>query len=1493
MSWFGETHGPRFELLRHFLLRMFDTEISPRGEWSRVAVGAFSLALPAGILLLDPPYAHRPTAASAESLRALALVDEVAMLTFLMAVTGVLALLAWHSLFPSRRDYLALAGMPVRSADIFGARFLSVAILGVGLSLVLSLLPSVLTPHAFTARVQSGVPLLQQILARAIAAGMATLAVFFAITALQGILVNLLPAHWFRRASGYVQGTLIALLFITGLQSWSILGWRQESYDALRTHGSLAPPVWFAGLHHTLSGNGDPFYAAMAGRALVATSAALLVAVVAYVLAYRRYRTLLLESKDVAVVGREPRWNILGFIARDPRREAILHFICKVLSTSRVHRLILMGYAGGGLAVMVNAILILGVAGKAGDDWRQKLLFAAFYWPIGLSIVGLAGVRHAFQIPVEWRANWMFRINESAGRRLWMSAVERFVTCFVVVPIAAAALPVCARLLGWPWALRVFAFQLLIGLMVFEFLFGSWQQLPFTCTYVPGRKPLAGLIASWIAVLGLVVPLLARLVGGLTGMWEVFAVYFPLAIAGYVWLRKRRRFGWGQAPLLYEDRGDAVADLGIREMSYRGDDAPPPPAPPAPGIETPPTNPVVSAGLGICRSLVSAYPRAYQETYGGALLETTEDVMEPTWRRDGVRGLARLLFDIAIHLPAEHFAELRRDTRFGLRTLARSPGFTAVALVSLSLGIGVATCAYSEVNGLLHDLTGVPDPDQLVALHSPISYPTYEHYRQDRELFSSTFAYVAPVPFGVSLGGQSERTWGHLVTTSYFSTLGVFPRLGRFFDSGDDRSGHEPVVVVSSRFWEERLGADLSAIGKSIRINGQAATIIGVGPKQFLGASPTLFAADLWLPLNTDPRIALELAGDTIHRRDRAMFQMVGRLRPGITDATADAKLNAAAQQLAEFYGDEDRDQKIHRVQLVAGGKSIPLRKQDIPFFKEFLMVLGGLLLLIACSNIANLMLARASERRKEIAVRLALGAGRGRLVRQSLTESVLLASGAAPVAFVFSVLVMRWFSRLNLPLPIPITLDLTPDWRALVFTFAVTALTGVAFGLAPALRSTRTDIAGELKEGRPQGFLRHRFLNLRNLLVVGQMAASLMLLLMTGYMGLGIQSTLGAQEGFDPKDLYLVSLDPVRDGYSPQRAVSFFEQLRERLLNLPAIASVCLTDTLPASTDGNSGVRFSTHGHDGEVLQWSRKHVVGRGYFETAGIPIVSGRAFDRRDEKEDSTAVVVSQEAVRRFWHGVDPVGRKIELSNATAQGGFGVWPGTIDFRAGAIPASSRTFEVAGVARDVSEDIVASKKHPAIYFPLHPSMYAQPSLRGVTLMIRAHPGVDAITAVRREVAALDSTITTFNARAMTEHIAQYMSSLSAASWTYGFMGFFGLVLAAVGLAGVTAHSVARRGHEMGIRLALGAQKRDILGLILKEGALLVLVGTAIGLSLALAGIRGLSGMFFTVASVQGYDPLLLVGGPVLLAALALLACYLPARRSTRIDPLATLRAE
>jgi predicted permease len=935
------------------------------------------------------------------------------------------------------------------------------------------------------------------------------------------------------------------------------------------------------------------------------------------------------------------------------------------------------------------------------------------------------------------------------------------------------------------------------------------------------------------------------------------------------------------AQLTQADDGDEVANRIVDAMGFRGT-----------SVRAP--DPAIAAGLTLYRGLANGLPHEFKNVYGDELLQTAEDSIGSVWRRQGLPGLVRLLFDIAIRVPVEHLAELSKDTRYAFRSLAGSPGFTAVALLSLALAICIVTCAFSEMNGMaLRTIPGVANPRELVALQLPASYPSYQRYRAHGDAFSSTLAYVAAVPFGVSLGGRTERKWGHLVTPSYFSTLGVHPALGRFFDDGGQQGPNTP-VVVSYRFWQEQLASDPSPIGKTLRVNSQPATVVGVGPKEFLGASPVLFGADLWMPLSVGERMAPELAGQALERYDRTIFRVVGRLRPGVTMSRVEAELDAAAQQIEQENGSAAGTQKGRRVQLVEGGKMLPLRKQDLPFFTSFFTVMSGLIMLIACANVGNMMLARAAGRRKEIAVRLALGASRARIVRQLLTESMIVVAGAALPGFLGSMLLMRSLSGVRMPYLIPVTYDLQPDAKVLMLTIILTGLTALIFGLLPALHSTRTDLAPALKEGGNIRLSARRWWSLRNTLMVGQFAGSLTLLVILGLLSFGIQSTLGVQAGFNPKSLYLMSLDPVRDGYSGEQATAFLQKLLDRVKLLPSVTSASLTETVPVSI-GGARVRVSAAGDATHETRTVIRHVVGKDYFETTGIALPAGRPFRKEDETSQTAAVIVSREFARQFWQGSDPLGREIEIGNDEIVPS-GILPGTYDYRVGGAAGRRKLFEVVGVAGDVAEGLVVQKPSPVIYFPLRPADYAMPAAQGVTLMVRATPGVDVMGAVRREIAAIDPGITPFNIRSMPGQIEQFMAPLRLSSWTYGCIGIFGLVLSAVGLAGMTAYSVARRGREIGIRIALGAQKGNVLGLVMKEGMLLVLAGTAIGMAGAWTGSRLLSAMNSSVGKVTSTsttDPAVLFGAPLLLAFLALLACYFPARKSMRIDPVVALRQE
>jgi len=585
VRWLEETHGVQFELVRHFLRRMFDGEWSSTpGQWRSAAIGAFSLFLPAGILLvregaLDPKYASKyrllAMAAGPAGVRAAAIADELALVTLLICVTGLMALLEWQSLFPSGRDYLALASLPVRSRQVFIARFVSVLLFSAVLIAAMNLLPSLIAPMEFGGAWRMDSSFWPRAGAQAISSGLACFFVFFAILALQGVLLNVLPARLFARVSVYAQGALAGVFLLGGLYSWSIKEWKPETIARLPEFGAWLPQVWFAGLHQRLTGGSGSFFTAMAQRGQLAAGIAVALAMGTYFISFQRYRRLLLEAP--ARLERAGHARPLRVLAWSPRREAVMDFMAKTLARSRTHRLTWLVYLGAAAAVLVNSSLIDGALFARSQGWNKSLRFLVLYWPLASSVVLLNGFRHVLSIPAEWRANWIFQITESQGRAEWMSAVERFVMAYAVAPIYLILFPIAAHVLGWPMALRMTILQLLVSLSIFEALFYSWQKLPFTCSYVPAERPLVGVVAKYVALLGAVVPVLAVAIVVAIQVSFLFPVF--LAIFGGLWifLRIRRREGWGEAKLMYEDAPAVVTDLGIKDVTLR--DVHPAPAP--------------------------------------------------------------------------------------------------------------------------------------------------------------------------------------------------------------------------------------------------------------------------------------------------------------------------------------------------------------------------------------------------------------------------------------------------------------------------------------------------------------------------------------------------------------------------------------------------------------------------------------------------------------------------------------------------------------------------------------------------------------------------------------------------------------------------------------------------------------------------------------------------------------------------------------------------
>jgi predicted permease len=889
------------------------------------------------------------------------------------------------------------------------------------------------------------------------------------------------------------------------------------------------------------------------------------------------------------------------------------------------------------------------------------------------------------------------------------------------------------------------------------------------------------------------------------------------------------------------------------------------------------------------RSLVRFFPHRFRCAFEREMLQTTEEAA--VWiERQSPFGLMRLFVDLAVQLAAAYLRECIWDLRYEARLLIRKPVFTFVAVVSMSLAICAGSSFFSELNGtILRDVPGVAKAGELVTLHQPISYPAYRLFRDHKDLFSKTAAYIAPVPFGVGLNGRTERIWGHIVTSDYFSTLGVTAEAGRVLDTRDEVRQGTPPIVVSDRFWKSNLGSDPDVIGRAIHINGKICTIVGVAPDGFQGASPMMFVADLWLPVSAGEAVAPELKDNALERPQLTMFHFLGRRRQGVAPSQTETALDTIERQMLRDSG-HPATENGHLLWVASGGKLIPIRERELGLFAFLPMVVIALLLLIACSNVVNMLLARALDRRREVAVQLAMGAGRARLLRQLIMEGMLIASGAGALGFALTCWLMHLLSRLRLPHAMPVRFSVEVDWRVLIFTIGLTALTGIAIGLLPAIQATNPELVPALKEGANLPLRQRRTFSIRNLLVVSQMAGSLTLLLVTGYIVFGMKSMMSGASGFDAGNTQLISVDPIRDGYSTSQAEEFYPKLLDHVKALPGVVAAAWTEAIPMQPSGT--MTFTAEREGSKRVDQATKYIVGSDYFQIMGIRILRGCGFLKDDEKGSARSIVVSEALAQNLWRNEDPVGRRLSLLNRN-DGSFGLMGGSaFDYRT---TPPDQSYVVVGVAADVLETPVA-QPGPAVYLPMTEDDYANPPFQGITLATRASPGLDAASIVRAQIAAIDANLTTFNAETMDDWIEQVMFVVKIGLWSYGLMAVFGLVLASVGLAGVTAYSVSSRVHEIGIRLALGARSKDILRMMMAESATLIVVGACIGVALAVLLMHGLAASTDPVAQTIQHsqsDLRIAAGALGVLVLVGLSACYLPARRSARVDPVVALRQE
>jgi putative ABC transport system permease protein len=810
---------------------------------------------------------------------------------------------------------------------------------------------------------------------------------------------------------------------------------------------------------------------------------------------------------------------------------------------------------------------------------------------------------------------------------------------------------------------------------------------------------------------------------------------------------------------------------------------------------------------------------------------------------------------------------LFKDIHYGIRSLMKRPGSAAIAVITLALGIGANAAIFSFVNGLLlRPLAGVEQPERLVGIYTSdfssgrygtSSYPDYLDFRQQAEAFTNLAASESAV---LNLAGaeSTERLRGAYVTSNYFDVLGVNARVGRTLRSEDDARGDaNPGVVISHALWQRRFGADPAVVGRPVTLNNRVYSIIGVTAESFrglrLGPQP-----ELWLPLTEESKA---------EARGNRGLRIIGRLRDGVTIEQAQAQISAIADRLARAYpqtnmGTLAQPDVPRPMSVVQEARVDPQMQEGVRLVTSLLLVVVGLVLLIACANVANLLLAWASSRRREIAIRLALGASRGRLIRQLLTESILLAL----IGGVAGLCVGLWTADLIpgfFPPGEASGIDLSLDWRVLGFTTVVTLVTGVLFGLAPALQASRPDMVSSLKDekGRVRGGMRF---GLRNVLVTAQIAISVLLLVGAGLFLRSLRSAVKFDPGFESQHLLLASLNTDGKQMNDAQQQGFYQQLIERVGSQPGVRSVSLTKVVPLAGGGQRrNVWIEGYQPQPNEDTELNTNVVGLNYFNTVGIPVVQGRDFGAQDRTGSPGVVLVNEELAHRYFPGQSAVGKRLRMDS---EGPY--------------------LEIVGVVRTAKYRNLRETPLPFIYIPL-----AQEMQSNMTLLIRTvGDPATMLPTMRRELQQIDKNVPVYAVKTMTEQID---AALSADRMTAVLLGIFGaaaLLLATVGLYGVMSYSVAQRTHEIGVRMALGAQTLDVLRLVVKNGMTLSLIGLAIGLAAAFAFTRIMATLLFEVTPTDAMTYAIVSVGLLLVA---LLACYIPARRATKVDPLVALRYE
>ncbi|HEV7474996.1 MAG TPA: ABC transporter permease, partial [Pyrinomonadaceae bacterium] len=802
---------------------------------------------------------------------------------------------------------------------------------------------------------------------------------------------------------------------------------------------------------------------------------------------------------------------------------------------------------------------------------------------------------------------------------------------------------------------------------------------------------------------------------------------------------------------------------------------------------------------------------------------------------------------------------LLRDIKYGFRNFLKRPGFTAIAVITLALGIGANTAIFSLVNTVLLRPLPVARPHELVEVYGTFhngadytiqSYLNYKDYRDRNDVFSGLVAYRF-APMSMSNDGRNERLWGYLVSGNYFDVLGVQPVMGRSFLPEEDKTlGTHPVTVITHACWQKRFASDPKIVGRTVSLNGHPFNVIGVAPEGFNGTE-VAYGPEFFVPFMMAREI--EPGSNWIDFRDSDNLFVVGRLKPGVTTAQAESSLLAITLQLAKEFPKENEGRGVR---LLTPGLFIPDIRNSVISFSGVLMGVVGLVLLLACVNLANLLLARATERRKELAIRLAVGASRVRIVRQLVTESVMLSLAGGLGGLLLAVWINGLVASIKLPTDIAIVFPLHVDWRVLIFAVIVSLGTGIVFSLLPALQSSRPDLVPALKDETSMGGFRRS--RLRNALVVVQVALSLILLVCAGLVVRSLQVAQRTRPGFNPDNAVALSFDLGLQGYTEEKGRTFQRQLLERAESVAGVRSVALTSTVPLTLD-YSYTQIYIEGQPltpNTNLPVAVPNEISPNYFRTMEIPL-RGRDFTERDSKEESRVAIINESFARRLFPNQEAIGRRFNFSGP----------------------DKPYWEVIGVAADGKYNSLAEDQKMAFYRPILRDYNTNATL---VARISGDSGT-VISGLRGELQRMDASLPLYNVQTLSDHMNVPLFPFRMAATVLGSFGVLAIVLAAIGIYGVMSYVVAGRTREIGVRIALGAGRGDVLGLILRQGMSLAAIGLVIGFVLALGAAQLLAKLLFGVSPL---DVVTFGAVSLLLAFVAALACYIPARRATKVDP-------